>query len=51
MQHFQRNFIADDSSDVLTNVIMELKNNEHIEPSVSVKGASYLRFLSVVGIY
>ena len=30
-----------DSSDVPTNVIMELKYDEHIEPSVSVKGASY----------
>ena len=28
-------------SDVLTNVITELKYNEHIELSVSVKGASY----------
>ena len=26
-----------DSSDVPTNVIMELKHDEHIEPSVSVK--------------
>ena len=30
-----------DSSDVLTNVITELKYDEHIEPSVSVKGESY----------
>ena len=29
------------NSDVLTNVITELKYDEHIEPSVSVKGASY----------
>ena len=29
------------SSDVPTNVITELKYDEHIEPSVSVKGASY----------
>ena len=29
------------SSDVPTNVIKELKYDEHIEPSVSVKGASY----------
>ena len=29
-----------DSSDVLPNVITELKYNEHIEPSVSVKGSS-----------
>ena len=29
------------SSDVPTNFIAELKYNEHIEPSVSVKGASY----------
>ena len=30
-----------DSSNVPTNVITELKYDEHIEPSVSVKGASY----------
>ena len=30
-----------DSSDVPTNVITELNYNEHIEPSESVKGASY----------
>ena len=29
------------SSDVLTNVIAEMKYDEHIEPSVSVKEASY----------
>ena len=29
------------SSDVPTNVITELKYDEHIKPSVSVKGASY----------
>ena len=29
------------SSDVLTNVITELKYDEHIEPSVSVKGSIY----------
>ena len=29
------------SSDVPTNVITELKYDEHIEPSVSVKGAIY----------
>ena len=29
------------SSGVPTNVITELKYDEHIEPSVSVKGASY----------
>ena len=28
-------------TDVPTNVITELKYDEHIEPSVSVKGASY----------
>ena len=31
--------------DVLTNVIMELKYGEHIEPSVSVKEASYFNIL------
>ena len=30
-----------DSSDVPTNVSTELKYDEHIEPSVNVKGASY----------
>ena len=30
-----------DSSDVPTNVITEFKYDEHIEPSVIVKGASY----------
>ena len=30
-----------DSSDIQTNVITEFKYDEHIEPSVSVKGASY----------
>ena len=30
-----------DSSDAPTNVSTELKYDEHIEPSVSVKGASY----------
>ena len=29
------------NSDVPTNIITELKYDEHIEPSVSVKGASY----------
>ena len=29
------------NSDVPTNVITELKYDEHIEPSVRVKGASY----------
>ena len=29
------------SSDLLTNVITELKDDEHIEPSVIVKGSSY----------
>ena len=31
------------SSDVPTNVIMELKYNEHIEPSVNYKGSSYFK--------
>ena len=30
-------------TDVPTNVITELKYDEHIEPSVSVKGASYFK--------
>ena len=32
-----------DSSDVPTKVITELKYDEHIEPSVSFKGASYFK--------
>ena len=32
-----------DSSDIPTNVITELKYDEYIEPSVSVKGASYFK--------
>ena len=39
------------SSDVPTNIITELKYDEHIEPSVSVKGASYLKYSSAIGIY
>ena len=39
------------NSDVTTNVIAELKYDEHIEPSASVKGASYLTYSSAVGIY
>ena len=35
------NLLQTNSSDVTTNVIMELKYDEHIEPSVSFKGASY----------
>ena len=41
MQHRKRNFITEKSSDVTTNVITELKYDEHIEPSVSVKGVIY----------
>ena len=36
-----KNLSQNDSSDVPTNVITELKYDEHIEPSVSFKGASY----------
>ena len=39
------------SSDVPTNVIKELNYDERIEPSVSVRGASYLTYLIAVGIY
>ena len=35
------NLSQNNSSDVPTNVITELKYDEHIEPSVSVKGSSY----------
>ena len=41
MQHRQRKFTAKNSSDVPTNVITELKYDEHIEPSVNDKGSSY----------
>ena len=36
------NLSQNNSSEVPTNVITELKYNEHIEPSVSDKGSSYL---------
>ena len=35
------NLSQNNSSDVTTNVITELKYDEHIKPSVSVKGVSY----------
>ena len=41
MQHRQKNLSQKNSSDVPINVITELKYDEHIEPSVSDKGASY----------
>ena len=37
-----------DSSDVPTNVITELKYDEHIEHSVSVKGASYFNIFECI---
>ena len=37
--------LQNDSSDVPTNVITELKYDEHIEPSVIVKEASYFNIL------
>ena len=40
-----------DSSDVLTNVITELNYNDHIEPSASVKEASYFNILECGRIY
>ena len=42
---FQKPFSQNNSSDVLTNVITELKYNEQIEPSVSDKGSSYFNIL------
>ena len=42
---FNENLSQNNSSDVSTNVITELKYDEHIEPSVSVKGASYFNIL------
>ena len=42
---FNETLSQNDSSVVLTNVITELKYNEHIEPSVSVKGASYFNII------
>ena len=35
------NLLQNNSSDVPTNVITELKDNEHIEPSLTDKGSSY----------
>ena len=43
--------LPNNSSDVPTNVITELKYDEHIEPSVSDKGSSYLKYSSAVEIY
>ena len=39
------------SSDVHTNAITGLKDDEHIEPSVIDKGSSYLTYSSAVEIY
>ena len=36
-----KTLLQKNSSDVPTNVIIELKDNEHIKPSVSDKGSSY----------
>ena len=41
MQHRPRNLSQNNSSDVATNVITELKYYEHIEPSVIDKGSIY----------
>ena len=41
MQHCPQNFIAEKSVDVPSNVITELKDNEHKEPSVTDKVTSY----------
>ena len=41
MQHRQQTLSQNDSSDVPTNVITELKHDEHIEPSVTDKGSRY----------
>ena len=41
MQHRLRNFNAENSSDVPSNVITELKDDEYKEPSVIEKGTSY----------
>ena len=35
------NLLQKNSSDILTNVITELKDDEYIEPSVIDKGSSY----------
>ena len=37
--------LHNNSSDVPTNVITELKDDEHIEPSVIDKGSSYFNIL------
>ena len=39
MSYFECSIVNE--TDVTTNVITELKYNEHIDPSASVKGASY----------
>ena len=39
--NFNETLLQNNSSDVPTNVITELKYDEHIEPSAIVKGASY----------
>ena len=38
-----KTLLQKNSSDVPTNVITELKYDEHIEPSVSDRGASYFK--------
>ena len=42
---FNETLSQNNSSDVPTNVITELKYDEHIEPSVIVKGASYFHLV------
>ena len=41
----QETLLQNNSSDVPTNVITELKYDEHIEPSLSDKGSRYFNIL------
>ena len=43
-----KTLLQNNSSDVLTNVITEWKDNEHIEPSVIDKGSSYFNIFECV---
>ena len=45
---FHKTLSQNNSSDVTTNVITELKYDEHIKPSVSDKGSSYFNIFMCV---
>ena len=46
-----KNLPQNNSSDVPTNIITELKYDEHIEPSVSYKGSSYFNIFERINIH